>query len=103
MMMLQRESLNQPSSHLAKRKEAVAVTAPTVALPSGFRVAAGEQWKLAEPRSSGEAGSPAPSSTRALVDALPRRVDPAREIYDRADLERGQLFRRRRQLQADGL
>ena len=26
---LQRESLNQPSSHLAKRNEAVAVTAPT--------------------------------------------------------------------------
>jgi hypothetical protein len=30
MMMLQRDSLNQPSSHLAKRNEAVAVTAPTV-------------------------------------------------------------------------
>jgi hypothetical protein len=53
MMMLQRESLNQPSSHLAKRNEAVAVTAPTVALPSALRVAAGEQWKLAEPSSSG--------------------------------------------------
>ena len=66
MMMLQRESLNQPSSHLAKRKEAVAVTAPTVALPSGLRVAAGEQWKLASPSSSGAAGRPAPSSTAFL-------------------------------------
>ena len=66
MMMLQRDSLNQPSSHLLKRNEAVAVTAPTVALPSGFSVAAGEQWKLAEPRSSGAAGSPAPSSTARL-------------------------------------
>ena len=30
MMMLQPDSLNQPSSHLANRNEAVAVTAPTV-------------------------------------------------------------------------
>ena len=66
MMMLQRESLNQPSSHLAKRNEAVAVTAPTVALPSGLSVAAGEQWKLAKPSSSGGAGRPAPSSTAFL-------------------------------------
>ena len=40
MMMLHRLSLNQPSSHLANRNEAVAVTAPTVALPSGLSVAA---------------------------------------------------------------
>jgi hypothetical protein len=49
MITLQWEVLNQPSSHLANRKEAVAVTAPTVALPSGFSVAAGEQWKLTKP------------------------------------------------------
>jgi hypothetical protein len=51
---------------LAKRKEAVAVTAPTVALPSGFRVAAGEQWKLASPSASRAAGMPAPSSMARL-------------------------------------
>jgi hypothetical protein len=43
MMMLQPESWNQPSSHFAKRKDAVAVTAPTVWLPSGLTDAAGEQ------------------------------------------------------------
>ena len=66
MMMLQRDSLNQPSSHLAKRNEAVAVTAPTVWLPSALTLAAGEQWKLAKPSSSGGAGRPAPSSTAFL-------------------------------------
>ena len=66
MMMLQPESLNQPSSHLAKRNEAVAVTAPTVWLPSAFTAAAGEQWKLTMPSASREAGMPKPSSIARL-------------------------------------
>ena len=103
MMMLQRDSLNQPSSHLAKRNEAVAVTAPTVALPSALSVAAGEQWKLAKPSSSGAAGQSSAVLHRALVDAFARRVDAAREVDDRADLQRGQVFRLGGKLQVDGL
>ncbi len=33
-------------NHLAKRKEAVAVTAPMLNDPSGRMAAAGEQWKF---------------------------------------------------------
>ena len=66
MMMLQPDIANQPSSHLAKRNEAVAVTAPTVWLPSALTAAAGEQWKLARPSASRDAGMPAPSSIARL-------------------------------------
>ena len=66
MMMLQPDSLSQSSSHRANRNDAVAVTAPTVWLPSALIEAAGEQWKFASPSASRDAGMPAPSSIACL-------------------------------------
>ena len=99
MMTLQRESLNQPSSHLLNRNEAVAVTAPTVALPSGFRRAV----EIGGAQLLGRRGQPGAVLDRALVDALARSEDATREIDHGADLERRQLLGRRRQLQVHGL
>jgi hypothetical protein len=50
---------------LENRKLAVAVTAPTLKLPSGLRDAAGEQWKFTLVRAFRSTGGAMPScSTR---------------------------------------
>jgi hypothetical protein len=46
MIILVPVSANQRLKYLAKRKLAVAVTAPILKLPSSFCEAAGAQWKL---------------------------------------------------------
>ena len=57
------DASNQPGIHFEKRKLAVAVTPPTLNVPSGARAAAGEQWKLALLAAARPSGSGAPSSS----------------------------------------
>src|SRR6516164_590975 len=103
MMMLQPDRSSQPSSHFAKRNEAVAVTAPTLRLPSGSIEAAGEQWKLTRPSFSREAGMPEAVLDRTLVGAFARRKHAPAEIGDRADFERAQRVGACRQIERHSL
>ena len=95
MMTLQRESLNQPSSHLLNGADGGA--AVRVQGRRGRAVEIGGAQLL------GRRGQPGPVLDRALVDALARSEDATREIDHGADLERRQLLGRRRQLQVHGL
>ena len=60
------DTSNQRGIHCEKRKLAVAVTPPTLNVPSGSRAAAGEQWKLALLTDVTPSGSRAPSSSTFL-------------------------------------
>ena len=103
MMMLQPESLNQPSSHLAKRNEAVAVTAPTVIAAVGID-AGGRRAVEIDDAERFLAGRHAGAVLdRALVDAFARGEDAAREIGDRADLQLAQIRRACRKVEMNGL
>ena len=66
MISVEPEILNQSSSHLENRNEAVPVTAPTVYPPARSGAAAGEQWKLTALSAGRSIGSAAPSSTTFL-------------------------------------
>jgi hypothetical protein len=63
MISLAPDTSNQRSSHLAKRKEAVAVTAVSLVRPSSSIAAAGEQWKFAWLSSASGRGRSSPSSS----------------------------------------
>ena len=56
------DTSNQRGIHFENRKLAVAVTPPTLNVPSGSLAAAGEQWKLALLSPARPSGSDAPSS-----------------------------------------
>ena len=57
------DASNQRGIHSENRKLAVAVTPPTLKVPSGSRAAAGEQWKLALLTRAKPSGSGVPSSS----------------------------------------